>query len=769
MIEIRSYILLFLAGLLNLLALLSTGTAEPLPIDVALSIKEFNYSPISLSPDGQFVAYTLQMPSSAAPMAADHLVLFTDNGVSYRANGAEVWVANTRTHEQFQISVAKSSSWSPSWSPDGRSVAFYSDGSGVACLWVWDLATRVARSVGAREIHVAVMFEPPVWSPNGRTIYTKVLSPNAASDPSPYLRASETTSLTPFVLDTEQKRTDNHDAAAERSRELGIFDPYRADLVAVDIATGREKSLAIDEAITGWWVSPKGDTLAFAAYEKVDDQFIDTPPFKLHIVELASGRTRVIGQDLRIGIFGIAVNWSPDGRYLAYLAHQKPGYDVPLDCYIVDVTADSPPLLLSKSLHPPRLKELLVPVWTSDSNAVVVLQSNGVYIYQVNGKERLIQTEFRAIALPVSLAHPYIDAENEASFYLWERNQSTMETEIHRVNLRDGIDHRVTHEEIALADFSECAIDRSRDGSSVAYVSQSAQSPPDIWIADREFYHRERVTTINPQLVRYAFGPNRLITWRSDEGRPLRGMLLLPPDFTPGKPVPLVVNLYGGDLSSDRMHLFGDLVSIMLNSQLLATRGYAVLQPDTPLGNAAPMLDLLKDVLPGVSRTVELGFAKDDAVGVMGGSFGGYSALSLITLTNRFRAAFAIAPVTNLFDAYMHLDPDGTNVWSEWAVNSQPAMKATPWDRRDRYIENSPVFLADRIKTPVLLAVGRADDLTLQDTRAMFVALKQLGRTVEYVEYPHAGHLPNAWIAEHKRDIAIRMIAWFDRYLKQPQ
>jgi len=94
-------------------------------------------------------------------------------------------------------------------------------------------------------------------------------------------------------------------------------------------------------------------------------------------------------------------------------------------------------------------------------------------------------------------------------------------------------------------------------------------------------------------------------------------------------------------------------------------------------------------------------------------------------------------------------------------------MGGTPWDVRDRYIANSPVFFFDRVQTPLLIIQG-AEDTTVAPYLGdeVFVDLRRLGKDVEYAKYEGEGHSPLNWRYANQVDLCNRVIAWFDKYLK---
>jgi dipeptidyl aminopeptidase/acylaminoacyl peptidase len=242
----------------------------------------------------------------------------------------------------------------------------------------------------------------------------------------------------------------------------------------------------------------------------------------------------------------------------------------------------------------------------------------------------------------------------------------------------------------------------------------------------------------------------------------------MPVGYTPGKQYPLITWVYGGARRAGYANHFG-LYPIDYHMQLFATRGYAVFVPDAPQQARTPMLDLAKAVLPGVNRVVELGIADENRLGVAGYSYGGYSALGLLVHTTRFRAAVAIAGFSSLFTEYGQLSTNGVSRGPGWAEGGQGLMRANPWERRDRYVENSPFFYLDRVETPVLLLHGVLDDaVPVYASDETFTALRSMGKEVTYAKYAGTDHMIHSAALTVRRDFYSRIVAWFGEYLGSP-
>ena len=190
-----------------------------------------------------------------------------------------------------------------------------------------------------------------------------------------------------------------------------------------------------------------------------------------------------------------------------------------------------------------------------------------------------------------------------------------------------------------------------------------------------------------------------------------------------------------------------------------------MLTPDIVYTEGYPGQSALKCVLPAVQAMVDRGFVDPDAIGIQGHSWGGYQISYMITQTNRFRAAAAGAPVANMTSAY-----DGIR-WGSGLPRqfqyekTQSRIGGSLWQYPMRFIENSPLFQADRIRTPLLMIHNDADDaVPWYQGIEFFLALRRLGKEVYMFSYngePHGlRRRPN------QKDYTLRLQQYFDHYLK---
>lgn len=187
-----------------------------------------------------------------------------------------------------------------------------------------------------------------------------------------------------------------------------------------------------------------------------------------------------------------------------------------------------------------------------------------------------------------------------------------------------------------------------------------------------------------------------------------------------------------------------------------------------------PMLDLDKGVKPAIDKVVELGIADVDRIGLMGHSYGGYSVYSLVTKTERFKAAVAYAGFTDLLSLYGSFDPryrfnDVMNpIFGPYLLESQQArMGVPPWKDLDRYLRNSPYVHVDKVTTPLLMIHGDLDAIPLSQAEQFFIALNRLGKRAKLVRYLGEGHIVES--PGNTIDMWDHILNWFDEFLQNRQ
>jgi len=224
--------------------------------------------------------------------------------------------------------------------------------------------------------------------------------------------------------------------------------------------------------------------------------------------------------------------------------------------------------------------------------------------------------------------------------------------------------------------------------------------------------------------------------------------------------------VYFYERSSDRLHSYraptpgGSSISF----SFYASRGYVVFVPDIPYEVGYPGESALDAVVPGVLSIVAQGFVDPGRIGVQGHSWGGYQIAYMITKTNLFAAAEAGAPVSNMTSAYGGIRwGSGMSRMFQYE-RTQSRIGGTLWESTAEYIHNSPVFYADKIRTPLLMMHNDEDGaVPWYQGIEMFVAMRRLQKPVWMLNYNGQGHGLSR--EADRKDWAIRMQQFFDHYL----
>jgi dipeptidyl aminopeptidase/acylaminoacyl peptidase len=287
---------------------------------------------------------------------------------------------------------------------------------------------------------------------------------------------------------------------------------------------------------------------------------------------------------------------------------------------------------------------------------------------------------------------------------------------------------------------------------------------PDIWITNSNFRELKRISNGDAQRAAYNWGTAELVGFKNTDGVPLKGILLKPDNFDPKKKYPMMVYIY--ERLSQGLHQFrnpGPGTSI--NPTYYVSNGYLVYMPDIVYTIGYPGPSALKCVLPAVQAVVDKGYVNEDAIGIQGHSWGGYQIAYMVTQTNRFKAAAPGALVANMTSAYSGIRW-GTGLPRQFQYErSQSRIGGSLWDYPLRYLDNSPIFRADRVETPLLMIHNDEDDaVPWYQGIEYFLALRRLGKPAFMFTYNGEKHGLRKRI--NQKDYTRRMQEFFDHYLK---
>jgi dipeptidyl aminopeptidase/acylaminoacyl peptidase len=306
--------------------------------------------------------------------------------------------------------------------------------------------------------------------------------------------------------------------------------------------------------------------------------------------------------------------------------------------------------------------------------------------------------------------------------------------------------------------------DLNNNGTSIAYHGQRYNDFTTCFVAN------EINKGINPQQVYKAKDKSNLALgemkeWNFDyKGSKIEGRYYLPYDFDATKKYPMIVYYYGGTSPTDRSF------EMRYSAYLYTAQGYIfyVLNPSGTTGYGQEFASrhvnawgekTADEIIYGVKLfSKEHSFVDASKIGCMGASYGGFMTMLLQTKTDIFACAISHAGISDITSYW------GEGYWG-YSYSSGATAHSYPWNRKDIYVERSPLFNAHKIKTPLLLLHGEADtNVPIGESIQMFNALKILGKDVEFISIKGENH----GIVDYQKRLKWNntIYAYFAKYLK---
>ena len=662
------------------------GDARPATIPDLYRVKAV--SQIDLSPDGETLVYSvrnLDLPRGRSN--TDLYLLPLADGEPRRITWTE------EAHES-----------EPTWSPDGRWIAFVARRGEQEQAQLWLLPARggEARAVTALSTGVA----GPRWSPDGRSVaFRSEVYPDCGADDGCNRERMERREKGPLDAHVTDELLYRHWTQWNDGRVSHVL--------VVEIASGLVRDLTPGEAeapafapggSTDYVFSPDGAELCYTRSPEPAASRAWSTNVDLWAVPVdpdEQGNTRPARNLTRDNpAWDGTPRYSPDGRFLAFRRQERAGFEA--DRFRLALLERSKGRI--RDLTPEFEDWVLGHRWSPDSRALV----------------------FRA--------------------------PSEGATPLFRVEASGGPVTRVAEygylDEFVLAP----------GGKRAHAVRRSMGEPREVWTLDLEGGDAPvRQTHHNAALEREVdFRPAETIWVEGTAGRQIQVLLVKPHGFDPSRRYPLILNVHGGP-----QYMWAD--AFRGDAQLYPGAGYVVAFPNPhgSTGYGQPFTDAISrdwggkvfDDLMKVADTLEkLPWIDGDRVGAMGWSYGGYMMNWFQARTGRFRALANMMGIFDLRSFYLATE----ELWfPEWDLG-------LPWSSRD-YATWNPAESIDRFETPMLIVTGELDfRVPYTQSLMAFTALRRRGVPSRLVVLPEAGHWPG-WY-----EMALYYTAhldWFHRYL----
>ncbi|MDB4331553.1 S9 family peptidase [bacterium] len=528
------------------------------------------------------------------------------------------------------------------------------------------------------------------------------------------------------------------------------------------------------ESIKGFDVSNDGRLVSFLALEPLDEntKTKEEQGFSQEVYEEALRATRVwiaktqpnLQEDEPARLLDLkgsasAISWNSAGDQLAVVAAPTPTVDdgyMKKQVHVVDVDSST---VVSTLATEGKLGDVM---WSPSGNQIAVICGRDQHD-PADG--RLVVHDLGQEDKPVDLMPDYKAHVIKASWLSEEKlvwlAEEGLGTRIGSVTLNGDSE---TLLEPGTQVFSDLSIDDSAEN--LALVGNSPTHPNEVFLRGSKDGSVTRLTDHNPWLKDRQFGRQTAISWTARDGLSLQGVLVYPIGYQEGHSYPTIMYVHGGPEAHESN---GWLTSYSRPGQVAAAKGFAVFYPNyrgstgrgvefSMLGQSDAAGREFDDLVDGVDHLVELGVTDKNAVGVTGGSYGGYASAWCSTYySDRFAASVMFVGISD------NLSKVGTTDIPEemYLVHHRKRL----WEDWDYFLERSPIRYVERNKTPTLILHGKEDPrVHPSQSLELHRHLKTLDQApVRLILYPGEGHGNRR--AASRFDYNLRMLRWMEHFL----
>ncbi|MEX2114701.1 MAG: S9 family peptidase [Pirellulales bacterium] len=639
----------------------SASAAHPLTIDDLLAMRRA--SDPHISPDGKSVVYVV-----------------TTVDREKNASTSTIWLAPTDGSPPRQLTGGPKHDKHPRVSPDSRQVLFESDRSGDNQLWVIDLTGGEARQLTT----IASEATTGIWSPDGKSIaFLSAVYPEYSHQPyaennAAHKKRKEEIEKNPVKARVFTKLFYRHWDSWVEGKRQHLFVMPAAGGEPRDLTPGDRDAYPTSSTFSAgddFTFTPDSASLVYTAPPAHDEAW--STNHDLWLVPVAGGEPKnlTIGNHAADG----CPRFSPDGKWLAYRAQKRPGYE-------------------------------------ADRWELMVVSAVGGAARSVSAK---IDRSFGEFAWGADSATIFCIAEQNAM------------APIFKLSIADG----KLAEYVTGGSFSSPSI--SADGKKLACAQAAMVQPADIMLVDSG--KARNLSHANRELLQQIDLPHpESVSVKGAGGTPMQMWILKPPGFDPAKKWPLVYLVHGGPQGA-----WEDSWSYRWNPQLWAAQGYVVALPNPrgSTGFGQQYVDEIsgdwggkcyEDLMAGVDYLERLAYIDTNRMAAAGASFGGYMMNWFEGHTDKFKTLITHCGVYNFDSMYATTD----ELWfDEWEHGGPP------WGKRDSYEKHSPHRYAQNFKTPMLIIHNDNDfRVPMGEGFQLFTTLQRLGVPSRMINFPDESH-----------------------------
>jgi dipeptidyl aminopeptidase/acylaminoacyl peptidase len=624
--------------------------------------------------------------------------------------------ANTRTPHVWLIPAAGgearqatggSGEDRPRWSPDGKSIAYVANRSGTSQIFVQPFDPRGGALAGeARPLTtLSTGADGELWSPDGANIlFVSSVFPDCADDACNQRRAREKqeSKVTAQIFTHLFYRHWNHFTQGMRSH---LFVSPAGGGAAHDLTPGDHDVPPFSLGGPDLYAfSPDGREVCYTSNHEENEAASTNND--LFIVPVAGGEAKKISDN---PASDSTPRYSPDGKYIAYLAQARPGYE-----------SD-------------RFRLMLYDRNTGQRTSLTETFDRWVSTFSFTPDSKSI----------------YFVAGDKGDQPIYKIDLGTPGAAPREV-VRGANDDLV----VAL------------DGKTLFFTRMSVRAPNEIWTLAAGDRQPRPLTKINEPVLSQLDLPEMESFWfKGAENAQVQGFLIKPPNFNPRQKYPLKFLIHGGPEGA-----WGDEWSYRWNAELFAANGYvvAMINPRGSTGYGQKFIDDINgdwggrafvDLVRGLDYIEgKYVFVDKDRECALGASYGGYMINWILGHSSRFKCLVSHDGMFNTESAYGSTE----ELWfPEWEF------KGTPWDQRAMYRKWSPHLSAAVFKTPTLVVHGQLDyRLDVAEGYQLFTTLQRLKVPSKMLYFPDEGH----WVLkpQNSRLWYQTVNGWVDAWTKNP-
>ena len=683
----------------------------------ALSLKSLSGEEIS--PDGKFIAYRVR-----------------ETDWKENAYVRQIWIVNTATGEKFQLTRGKKPAGAMEWSPDGRWLAFVTEREASAVV------PEEKKSDAGKE-------ESKDEKSSDDKSAGKKDEKKKDSDANEKPAAEQIWLISP--LGGEAWQLTRHPAS------IGGFH-WSKDSTQIAFTSSPAESKA-----------EKDRKEKFSEYEVFEEDYRQSQLWSVDVS--AAGRDSLpvkatqLTRDTKLNVGGF--NWSPDAHLIAFSATKNPflAFSGDEDIYLLDLAHENQ-VHLAVALFGPDGN----PVFSPDGKQLAFSTPLGQqYFYYANSHIAVVDVD-KVLAAPAKTPadvrdltakfdeDPYlVDWAPDGIYFVSQQRTSS---HLFRLNPQTAQFTRITAPDA----FNLNDVSFTKDFRNFAFAAEDSTHMSELFLSPSDIFAPRKLTDMTAQVAGWTLGAAEVISWKSQDGATIEGVLRKPADYDPGKKYPLLVVIHGGPTGVSTPTLSAGDSYYPIQAWL--ARGVLVLQPNyrgsAGYGAAFRALNVrnlgvgdMWDVMSGVDSLVAKGTVDPNRLGSMGWSQGGYISAFLTTNTDRFKAISVGAGISD---------------WSTYYVNTditpftRQYLHATPWDDPDIYAKTSPITNIKKAKTPTLIQHGSADKrVPVPDSFELYRGLQDQhvdSRLILYTGFGHPITKPKS-----NRAVLEANFDWFNHYL----